>query len=309
MGGGLYCCDRIIQNNTVSHNSADPGGGLYDCDGTVENNRITWNDAAGLLECDGMVQNKMIYGNGASKSGAGGLDRCDGTIQNNVIAGNRPGLQYCHGLISDNTIVGNRASYHLYSIFRCRGTITNCVIWGNEGYNGTQMKDSSEPTYSCIQNWTGGGQGNIAEDLCFVDPDGADDDPETYEDNDYRLLPDSPCIDAGFYAPGLPAKDIAGMRRIMYGGKSLTVDMGAYEYYINRLKRGPAAGEATLTWSSVAGSTYLILYSGDLLIWILAEAGVPSAGNQTTSWIDDGTFTGVPPSLAPIRFYRVLENP
>ena len=34
-----------------------------------------------------------------------------------------------------------------------------------------------------------------------------------------------------------------------------------------------------------------------------------SSGNETTSWLDDGSLTGVPPSLAPRRFYRVLENP
>jgi len=30
---------------------------------------------------------------------------------------------------------------------------------------------------------------------------------------------------------------------------------------------------------------------------------------MTTSWTDDGSKTGVPPSLAPRRFYRILENP
>ncbi len=307
-GGGLYCCDRIIQNNTVAHNFAPRGGGLYDCDGIVENNRIAWNDAGGLVECDGTIQNNTILNNASQRGSGGGLDRCDGTIQNNLIAGNRPGLQYCHGLIRDNTIVANRASVYPYSIRECAGTITNCVIWGNEAYAGTQLKDSSQPTYSCIQDWTGGGDGNIAEDPRFVDPDGPDDDRETHEDNDYRLLPDSPCIDTGFNHLDLPAKDIAGMRRIMYGGKSLTVDMGAYEYYINELNRGPGSSETTLTWSSIAGSTYVILYSNDLVIWILADAGIASAGNQTTSWIDDGSKTGIAPTVAPRRFYRVLEN-
>ncbi len=49
--------------------------------------------------------------------------------------------------------------------------------------------------------------------------------------------------------------------------------------------------------------------SDDLLAWHLAEERVSSAGNQTTFWTDDGSLTGVPPSLAPLRFYRVLENP
>ncbi len=31
--------------------------------------------------------------------------------------------------------------------------------------------------------------------------------------------------------------------------------------------------------------------------------------DTTTSWTDDGSLTGVPPLLAPRRFYRLLENP
>jgi hypothetical protein len=51
-------------------------------------------------------------------------------------------------------------------------------------------------TYCDIQGgWTG--TGNIDGDPLFVDPDGPDDDPNTWEDNDYRLRPSSPCIDAG----------------------------------------------------------------------------------------------------------------
>jgi hypothetical protein len=41
------------------------------------------------------------------------------------------------------------------------------------------------------------GGGNIHNDPRFVDADGEDDDPATWQDNDYRLRPDSPCIDAG----------------------------------------------------------------------------------------------------------------
>ncbi|MFQ5807169.1 MAG: hypothetical protein ACE5I3_12040, partial [Phycisphaerae bacterium] len=49
---------------------------------------------------------------------------------------------------------------------------------------------------SCVQ---GGydGIGNIDADPLFVDPDGPDNDPNTWEDNDYRLSVGSPCIDAG----------------------------------------------------------------------------------------------------------------
>jgi hypothetical protein len=43
-------------------------------------------------------------------------------------------------------------------------------------------------------NW---GPGNIDADPLFVDADGPDDDPNTWQDNDYHLSAGSPCIDAG----------------------------------------------------------------------------------------------------------------
>jgi hypothetical protein len=97
----------------------------------------------------------------------------------------------------------------------------------------------------------------------------------------------------------------------MYGGEALCVDMGAHEYYINLVEIAPDSGKATLTWSSWlsgSGTTYSIFYSSDLVTWHVATDNVPSSGVETTSWTDDGYLTGLAPSLAPLRFYRVLEN-
>ncbi len=140
---------------------------------------------------------------------------------------------------------------------------------------------------------------NISGDPCLANPD----------TDDFRLLPDSPYIDARLYDPELPETHIAGMHRIMFGGKSLTVDIGAYEFYINDLTRGPNPEQTTFTWSSLADKTYSIFYTDDLLTWHVAAESLPSSGNQTSAWIDDGSLTGIAPSLVPRRFYRVLENP
>ena len=84
--------------------------------------------------------------------------------------------------------------------------VSNSVLWGNSDNGGTDESaqihvwDSEVLVdYSCIQGWTGelGGIGNIGEDPLFVDPDGPDDDPNTWEDNDYHLAAGSPCVDAG----------------------------------------------------------------------------------------------------------------
>ncbi|MDP2898437.1 MAG: choice-of-anchor Q domain-containing protein [bacterium] len=210
--------------------------------------------------------------------------------------------------IENCTIVGNSAGRFGGGVAYCYYPMYNCIIWGNSSPDGAQLFSSSAPTYSCIQDWTEGGEGNISDDPRFVDPDGPDNDPEAYADNDYRLSPDSPCIDAGFNDPQLPETDIAGMPRVLFGGKSTTADMGAYEYYVNKVEASPTADQIILTWSSVAKKMYSVLFSDDLIAWRPAADGLYSAGNQTTSWTDDGTLTGVPPQLVPHRFYRILHT-
>ncbi|MDP2898443.1 MAG: right-handed parallel beta-helix repeat-containing protein [bacterium] len=324
-GGGIAQCHGLVQNNTIIGNfagygtlSEGYGGGLYDCDGTIRNNIIAGNfvDAAsggpdpyyypgqggGLAYCDGTIERNLICNNRVDGEG-GGLHSCSGIIRNNIIASNRAGdgagLFACQGTIENNTVSANNGVYLGGGLAYCEGTIRNCIVWGNLRKGAVQVYDSSVPAYSCIQDWTGGGEGNISEDPRFVDE----------EKGDFRLRADSPCIDAGFNDPDLPESDIVGMHRVMFGGKSFTVDMGAYEFYINKLDPVPGTDETIFTWSSLANKTYSIFYTDDLLNWDLAIENFPSSGNQTTSWLDDGSLTGLPPLLAPKRFYRLLENP
>ena len=310
-GGGLYRCDHVISNNLITGNEASRGGGLAHCDGAIEENLISRNTGgyvygAGLYDCDGTIRRNRIVRNKV------GLEECDGTIQNNIICGNYSekgggALVYCDGIIQNNTITGNSGA--VAGLYYCSATVLNCIIWGNRSHSGSQVYLSAAPAYSCVQDWLGGGEGNTSRDPLFVDPDGPDHKPETYDDNDYRLLPDSPCIDAGFKSPDLAEFDIAGMHRIMFGGRSLTVDMGAYEFYINKLEPVQGTNEAVFTWSSLADKTYSIFYTDDLLNWHLAIGKFVSFGGTTTCYTDDGSQTGSPPGLVPRRFYRTLENP
>ncbi len=213
-------------------------------------------------------------------------------FDNCVFTGNQWGLQaYGLAIATNCTISGND------SAISGNVDMTNSIVWGNRF-----LSDETPPAfvvnYSLIQ---GGypGEGNIDRDPIFVHA----------ERGDLRLSSGSPCIDRGNNsAPDLPETDIAGMHRIMFGGKSFTVDMGAYEFYINKVEPVPGADETIFTWSSLASKTYSIFYSSDLLNWHAAIDNFPSLGNMTTSWTDDGSLTGAPPSLVPRRFYRVLED-
>ncbi|MHC4748706.1 MAG: dockerin type I domain-containing protein [Planctomycetota bacterium] len=125
-------------------------------------------------------------------------------------------------------------------------TLTNCILWGNKSPRGPQIalwhSTDTGPSnlaisYSnvqggqaavyceldCTLDW---GVGNIDEDPLFLDPDGLDNKVGTEDDN-LRLLINSPCIDAGTNSTPipLPSTDLDGDQRILDG----IVDMGAYE--------------------------------------------------------------------------------
>ena len=81
-------------------------------------------------------------------------------------------------------------------------------------------------TYSCIQNWTYGGTGNISLDPRFLDP----------AHGDYHLAPNSPCIDAGTSMSGVTL-DYQGYARPFFGvnerrGDGSGFDIGASEFMI-----------------------------------------------------------------------------
>jgi parallel beta-helix repeat protein len=132
-------------------------------------------------------------------------------------------------------------------------TMTNCILWGNTAAAGNEIyNNSSTPliSYCNIAGCGGSGGtwdsllgtdsgGNIDSDPLFVDADGEDDIFGTADDN-LRLSPGSPCIDAAD-SNSVPADfadldadgdtdertplDLDGYPRIV----GTVVDMGAYE--------------------------------------------------------------------------------
>ena len=286
LGGGVAICNGTIKDNTITGNIAPIGGGIYSSGGTIEHNTIAENSASdkggGLVFCDGTIDGNTIRKN--SSDLGGGLAVCDGTIQNNLIVGNVAtgdggGIAYCDGVIRNNTTSGNSA-VRGSGLAICNGTIINCIVWDG-------IFQSSTPSYTCGASY---GEGNTVSDPQFVDPDGADNKPDTYEDNNYRLKPTSPCVDTGTNEPWMRgAFDQDRNNRVFKGTLSVTVDMGAYEYgsfpfKVTNLEK-PTDSSVKLTWNSRTGDIYEV-WSVDRFtntpIWH-HEATVSSQG-QTTVW-------------------------
>ena len=207
-GGGIYCnrhSSPTIINCAIRKNTAGWGGGVA-CEGS----RPT------LINC-------LLVANSASRSGytaatGGGL--YSGSRSN-------PTLRNC--TISENTTIAGHGG-GVYSYFG-DAALSNCIVWNNAPED--IFVDDSTPliTYSNVMGgWTG--VGNIDADPRFLDPDGADNAPDTWEDNDYRLAPSSPCIDAGTNGEVTSTIDLDGHPRIVDGqwDRNAIVDMGPYEF-------------------------------------------------------------------------------
>ncbi|MHC4572904.1 MAG: hypothetical protein ACYS76_02035 [Planctomycetota bacterium] len=189
-------------------------------------------------------------------------------------------------------------------------TVTNCIFWASQIFPG-----DINVMYSNVQGGYSG-TGNINADPLFVDADGPDDTYGT-PDDDLRLQPGSPCIDAGDNT-AVPADtadldndanttertplDIEGEGRFVDDvGTADTgvadppdylfvVDMGAYEYgtviYVDRIALGANDG---LSW----GSAYNYLADA------LADAAAKSEAVEIL--VAEGTYKPDPNGLADPR--------
>ncbi len=393
-GGGLYACGGMITDNIIGRNTADRvGAGLRGCHGTIQNNVICENrlpdemsGGAGLYQCHGLIQKNIITANRNDQYGGGGMEDCHGTIRDNVIAGNfgygwGGGISICHGVIQNNLICGNRsfnggglyicngqmsnntivlneAGYNGGGLEQCQGDIRNCIIWANEASEGSQMNGCSDPHYSSVEAWEGGGEGNLTDFPMFlgwpreagqwteaptfdentwqttlvngealwtvddlqgllVNPDTSQplqfvvasntettinvwgdvlnlaDAGEDYEVYDYRIDPESPCVDAGDNSIDAGRFDLdENYRRIGTKGKpgwngaidyvvadesgGITllwkgfIDIGAYECQVP----GPAPETFTVyTRERMDLGDWMAVFSGNISQWTDEEAG------------------------------------
>jgi hypothetical protein len=194
-GGGIRCSasSPVIANCAIAANASSSGGGGVSCaygDPTITNCMITSNSAlwGGGFYCwtsNPTFTNCTITSNQANWAGGGGgfCKNCNATIVNSTFAGN---LANEGRALKTAHMIGGPAPSTL--------EIANCVLWNG----GDEIWNEDGSTFMITHSDVFGGWpgvGNIDADPLFVDPDGPDDIPKTLDD-DFRLSPGSPCIDA-----------------------------------------------------------------------------------------------------------------
>ncbi|MBN1669387.1 MAG: right-handed parallel beta-helix repeat-containing protein [Kiritimatiellae bacterium] len=233
-GGGAFIGVNggTITNCVFTDCTADYGGGLY-------------------LNGDGLVQDCLFLGCTALSRGGGiAFNNAGGDVYNctisNCYAGARGGGVELYGagrlyscLIANNSAVNRGGG--VYAIYY-PGRFDNCTIVSNEvtgtEAGGVYLKDGTtmracivhENTAPSDPNWTKSGSVDvynsattpsvgsdcITDDPCFVD----------FAGGDFRLMPVSPCIDAGVEFAWMNGRlDIDGAPRV----RGTHVDIGCYE--------------------------------------------------------------------------------
>lgn len=179
---------RISGNSAYGYTETPAGGGLYISAGRIENCLIDRNASVNTV-------NAKSYGSGVYMEG--------GTLVNSTIVSNR------------SVQMNHYAGVHKTS----SGSIVNCIVWANHNNEATQkdISSSSGVSYSCYgeaeaDNASGNFSDNPKIELRPVR-------------RQYRLLRNSPCIDAGKDIWTDADTDLAGEKRIRRRG----VDLGAYE--------------------------------------------------------------------------------
>ncbi|MBN1510151.1 MAG: hypothetical protein JW955_25110, partial [Sedimentisphaerales bacterium] len=286
----------LVQCVFVQNQAGQDGGGIC-CDNDWERTYPT------LTNC-------AFLGNTAGRDGGGmmGTDTTH-TLYNCLFSGNRAeqhgGALYARrGIMStapelvNCTVVGNTAAYSggLGSDRNAKVELVNCILWRNADMRGQTLASQLEGDrftvrYCCVQGWSDSDDegGNRGLNPIFADAAGADDLPGT-EDDDLRLLPGSPCVDAGDSGalPQMLAQDLAGGDRIV----GACVDMGAFESTDPRvfLDIGPVVvveGE-----TGTFGVALLEDPGRPVQVTVTVASGDPdiTTGSETTLCFDSGNY-------------------
>lgn len=236
-GGAMLCAPRewvtcpTLTNCRFHANAALKGGAMNIGDSNPIIANCTFSDNSAVLDGGAF----MFYNDNSSE-----LLNCE--ITGNT-AGRNGGAMFCvfcfnwqmTGCTIAHNIAGGLAG-GMDLDYDCYMTFNTCILWGNTD-SGDDDKSAQITVnctyppavkYCCIHGTPPAGDDfNIGANPLFADPNGPDNILGTEDDN-FRLLPDSPCIDAGdpCYVPTPNETDLDGNPRIMNG----RIDMGAYEY-------------------------------------------------------------------------------
>ena len=258
-GGGmeLHSCTSTITDCSFSRNRASGnGGGVYLSEGNVtlirchiDHNRsdgygggVILNSGTFLLRECSILENTVWRDAGGVMVSAG-----DAILVNCLIARNACGC-YGGGLRFEDsgskalklvncTLSENMAAYGGgVSYGGSGGSITNCILWGNDAVAGPAIHVKSGSLAIGYSDVEGGSAAAFREGPATLDwaLDNISADPMLVFDTDLHLMPGSPCIDAGTNTPPIdpPAGDYEGAARPQDGDLdgTGTVDMGAYEF-------------------------------------------------------------------------------
>ena len=221
-GGGIRCesVGATVSNCVLIGNSAwwNSGGGA--AGGTLNNCILSGNSAQyGGGAYGAVLYNCALTGNSSSWEGGGAWG---GTLDNCTLIGNSAELGggAAYATLNNCTLAGN-AAYSgggtIGDFFLNPCKLNNCIVYYNTALDRPDRPNYSGSVfnYSCTTP-TAPGVGNITLQPLFVDAAAGD----------FRLQPDSPCINAGNNSYVTTSTDLDGNPRIVSG----TVDIGAYEY-------------------------------------------------------------------------------
>lgn len=238
-GGGIICSrsSPIIINCLITNNTAlREGGGIYCYDSSsqitdciIRDNQAFYSGGGiSFFSSDDLVITNSLITKNLTNSYGGGIDASHSsfTMTNCIIAHNTA-YEYGGGMLSygsssevmNCTIVNNWSKDSGGGIYVYdRMKIINSIIWHNNPdgmafYNENKVSI----TFSNIQQDPNvyPGEGNIKADPQFIN----------YQQDNFYLEPNSPCIDIGT-SNNAPSEDQIGIPR----PQSLGIDIGAYEY-------------------------------------------------------------------------------
>ena len=254
LGGGALCVDGVtLEQCFIRGNTVQGSGGGVCCDNQIDNKIVVsdstlYSNSATLWGGGFSIQTGsvsvivrcIVQANSAGGVGGGGYVPLNGVVLDSLIsaniaagspAANAGGLFFRKGGCATNcTVVGNTSAAGTGGVFLddSNGTqpkLTACIVYSNQpsNYEWAHSFGSHYIEYSCLSPDSPlfNGLGNITNA------------PLWRAANDYRLRPDSPCID---HSPKGDNSNIEVLARPMDGnfdGLSL-YDLGCYEFSTNQ---------------------------------------------------------------------------